>query len=104
MHAWHLPLTRGLVDSGERARLRQAAEQELAARLEPWRQKSPTVFVKDNLHEGHPAHVLVRTAGGAGLLVLGRRSRRSAVGTHTGPVAHALIHHVSRPVVIVPHD
>ncbi|MGP4083889.1 universal stress protein [Streptomyces sp. KR55] len=55
--------------------------------------------------EGRPAHVLVPAAGGAGLLVVGRRRRRAAVGLHhPGPVAHALIHHVHCPVVLVPHD
>jgi hypothetical protein len=62
------------------------------------------VAVRENLHEGRPAHVLVRAANGAGLLVVGRRMRRAAVGSHTGTVAHALIHHVTRPVALVPHD
>ncbi|MFI7296576.1 universal stress protein [Streptomyces sp. NPDC050121] len=61
------------------------------------------VVVRENLHEGRAPHVLVRAAGGAGLLVVGRR-RRAALGLHTGPVAHALLHHVRRPVALVPHD
>jgi nucleotide-binding universal stress UspA family protein len=104
VHAWHVPLARGAVMAGERARLRQAADRRLTALLDPWRQKFPTVFVKENLHEGRPSQVLVRAAGGAGVLVVGHRRRRAAVGPHTGPVAHALIHHVARPVVLVPHD
>ncbi|MEU9166668.1 hypothetical protein AB0D34_02460 [Streptomyces sp. NPDC048420] len=43
--------------------------------------------VRENLHEGRPAHVLVRAANGAGLLVVGRRRRRGAVGSYTGTVA-----------------
>ncbi|MFJ4077669.1 universal stress protein [Streptomyces iakyrus] len=104
VHAWHVPRALGGGDAGERARIRQEAEQRLAVLLEPWRQKFPAVLVRENLHEGRPAHVLVRAAGGAGLLVVGRRRRRAAVGSHTGPVAHALIHHVARPVALVPHD
>ena len=104
VHAWHVPLGLGGADAGERARIRQEAEQRLAVLLQPWRQKFPAVLVKENLHEGRPAHVLVRAAGGAGLLVVGRRRRRVAVGSHTGPVAHALIHQVARPVALVPHD
>jgi nucleotide-binding universal stress UspA family protein len=104
VHAWHVPLTHGVPDAGGRARMREAAEHELAALLDPRRAKYPRVVVRENLHEGRPAHVLVRAAGGAGLLVVGHRRRRAPLGPHTGPVAHALIHHVTRPVVLVPHD
>ncbi|GGZ19622.1 hypothetical protein GCM10010365_44780 [Streptomyces poonensis] len=104
VHAWHVPLTEGLPDAEERALFRQKVERELTALLQPWRAKYPEVYVCATLHEGRPAHVLVRAASGAGLLVLGRRRRRAAVGSHTGPVAHALIHHVNSPVALVPHD
>ncbi|MFF3942944.1 universal stress protein [Streptomyces phaeofaciens] len=104
VHAWHVPLTRGIPGVEERTRIREEAERELAEQLEPWRAKYPGVVVRENLHEGRAAHVLVRAAGGAGLLVVGRRRRRAAVGSHTGPVAHALLHHVHRPVVLIPHD
>lgn len=72
--------------------------------LEPWREKYPTVVVEETLHEGRPAHVLIRAAGGAGLLVVGSRRRPTPMGPRTGPVAHALIHHVRCPVALVPHD
>lgn len=104
MHAWHVPLGRGLVDVEERVRIRRAAERELSALVEPWQRKYPAVFVREELHEGPPAHVLVRAARGAGLLVAGRRRRRATIGSRTGQVAHALIHHVGCPVAIVPHD
>ncbi|GAA2280422.1 stress-inducible protein [Streptomyces ruber] len=104
VHAWHVPLMRGLPDAGERALLRQQAQRDLAALLEPWHAKYPDVFVRETLAEGHPVHALVRAAAGAGLLVVGRRRHRAAVGPHTGPVAHALIHQVTEPVALVPHD
>ncbi|MFJ1967369.1 universal stress protein [Streptomyces sp. NPDC087903] len=104
IRAWHVPLTRHVPDAAERARVRGEAERELAALLEPWHEKYPTVSVMENLHEGRPAHVLVRAAGGAGLLVVGNRRRRATVGSHTGPVAHTLIHHVGCPVALVPHE
>ncbi|MER5435241.1 universal stress protein [Streptomyces sp. NPDC002588] len=104
VHAWHVPLTRAVPGVEERTRIREEAERELADLLEPWRAKYPGVVVRENLHEGRAAHVLVRAAGGAGLLVAGRRRRRAAVGSRIGPVAHALLHHVHRPVVLVPHD
>ncbi|MFE1292790.1 universal stress protein [Streptomyces sp. NPDC058751] len=103
-YAWHVPLTRGVPGVEERTRIRKAAERALAELLEPWRAKHPGVVVHENLHEGRAAHVLVRAAGGAGLLVVGRRRRRTGIGAHTGPVAHALLHHMTQPVVLVPHD
>ncbi|MFI5797885.1 universal stress protein [Streptomyces sp. NPDC051677] len=104
VHAWHVPLTKGVPGVEERTRIRAEAERELAELLEPWRAKYPGVVVRENLHEGRAAHVLVRATGGAGLLVVGRRRWRAAIGSHTGPVAHTLLHHVHRPVVSVPHD
>ncbi|WP_369029824.1 MULTISPECIES: universal stress protein [Streptomyces] len=104
VHAWHVPLSRGVAGPEERARIRAEAERELTAVLEPWRAKYPGVTVHETLHEGRAGHVLVRAAEGAGLLVVGRRRRRVGVGPHTGPVVHALIHHVPQPVVLVPHD
>ncbi|WP_406005162.1 universal stress protein [Streptomyces sp. NBC_00637] len=104
LHAWHVPLVKGLPGVEERTRIRTATERQLTELLEPWQEKYPGVVVRENLHEGRAAHVLVHAAGGAGLLVVGRRRRRTAVGMHTGPVAHALFHHVRPPVVSVPHD
>lgn len=104
VHAWHARVPHGLPDAAERARTKATAERELAELLEPWHAKFPAVSVKEGLHEGRPAHVLVDASAGAGLLVAGHRMRRAAIGAHTGPVAHALIHHVREPVVLVPHD
>ncbi|GHH94540.1 universal stress protein [Streptomyces capillispiralis] len=104
VHAWHVPLSRALPDAAQRTRRRSEAERELAQLLAPWRERYPAVVVEEVLHEGRPAHVLVRAADGADLLVVGSRRRRTVVGSRTGPVAHALVHHVRCPVVLVPHD
>ncbi|MER6410141.1 universal stress protein [Streptomyces humidus] len=104
VHAWHVPLAKGVPGVEERARIREEAERALTEVLAPWRAKYPGVVVRENLHEGHATHVLARAAGGAALLVVGRRRRRAPLGPHTGPVAHALLHHVRRPVALVPHD
>ncbi|MGW3498520.1 universal stress protein [Streptomyces sp. NPDC001020] len=104
VQAWHVPYIRGLPDAQERAQVKAEAERRLEVLLAPWREKFPTVFVRESPYEGRPAHVLVKAAAGAGLLVVGRRRRRPAALPHTGPVAHALIHHVMCPVALVPHD
>ncbi|MEU3844831.1 universal stress protein [Streptomyces sp. NPDC028635] len=103
VHAWHVPYSPGLTAAEQRARARALAEDELARLLAPWRKRFPAVAVLENLHEGRPAHVLVRAAGGAGLVVAGIRRRRTPARPHAGPVAHALIHHVRCPVALVPH-
>jgi len=72
--------------------------------LRPWREKFPGVEVTEQPVVGGPAHHLVEAASGAGLLVVGRRNRGSGIGTHLGPVAHAVMHHVAAPVAVVPHD
>ncbi|MGH4032055.1 universal stress protein [Actinomycetota bacterium Odt1-20B] len=103
VHAWHVPLRHGIVGPDERAVAKDAAERELAVSLRPWRDKFPDVFVRELLVEGRPSHHVIRAARGAGLLVVGRRTRRTAIGSHAGPVTHAVVHHVSCPVVVVPH-
>ncbi|MER7463191.1 universal stress protein [Streptomyces sp. NPDC097981] len=72
--------------------------------LEPWRQKFPDVPVTEQVEMGSAGEVLLSAAAGAELLVVGRRVRHSAVGTRTGSVAHAALHHAPCPVAVVPHD
>ncbi|MEU6394703.1 universal stress protein [Streptomyces sp. NPDC046939] len=76
----------------------------VAAVLRPWRDKYPTVPVTKTVTEGRPAAVLVRAAHDAALLVVGRRGADHQLGAHTGPVAHAVLHHAACPVAVVPHD
>ncbi|GAA3503287.1 hypothetical protein GCM10019016_103970 [Streptomyces prasinosporus] len=79
-------------------------ERTLAAVLRPWREKYPTVPVTETVTEGRTTVALVRAAQDAGLLVVGRRTADHRVGVHTGPVTHAVLHHVRCPVAVVPHD
>ncbi|MHC3472683.1 universal stress protein [Streptomyces sp. 7R007] len=81
-----------------------AAERALAALMAPWREKFPALRVRETVVDGRPAQELLHASTEAGLLVVGRRTRPARLGTHTGPVAHAVMHHVRCPVAIVPHD
>ncbi|MFF7993548.1 universal stress protein [Kitasatospora xanthocidica] len=72
--------------------------------LAPWLARRPEVDVTPDLIRGSATVTLVDAAADARLLVLGRRVRRTLLGTHLGPVAHAAIHHVHCPVALVPHD
>ncbi len=52
---------------------------------------------------GTAAGHLVEASKEASLLIVGRRIRRAAVGAHIGPVTHAVLHHATTPVAVVPH-
>ncbi|MFF3618893.1 universal stress protein [Streptomyces sp. NPDC002467] len=71
--------------------------------LEPWRVKHPEVEVVAHVEQGTGGHVLLAAASDAQLLVVGRRVRESAMGAHIGSVAHAVLHHSTCPVAVVPH-
>ncbi|MGW6316522.1 universal stress protein [Streptomyces sp. NPDC055099] len=71
--------------------------------LRPWRQKFPSVEVLEESRYGAPAEHLVDASGEACLVVVGRRVRRSSLGVHIGPIAHAVLHHAAVPVAVVAH-
>lgn len=75
----------------------------LAEALAPWRKRFPGVPVIENVEMGSAGQLLLSAASRARLLVVGRRVRRSPVGTRIGSVAHAALHHAPCPVAVVPH-
>ena len=104
VHSWHVPYAQTAAVARMSAVAQQAAERALDAMLRPWREKYPTVKVLELVENGRPAQQLLDASQDAGLLVVGRRIRPARLGTHTGPVAHAVMHHVRCPVAIVPHE
>ncbi|MFG2561845.1 universal stress protein [Streptomyces sp. NPDC048496] len=107
VHGWNPPpyYAYGLsVDfelCGELSRQEAGALTEI---LRPWRQKYPDVEVVEESRYGTAANHLVDASREASLVVVGRRIRRSSVGTRIGPVTHAVLHHATAPVAVVPHD
>ncbi|GGW40828.1 universal stress protein [Streptomyces lucensis JCM 4490] len=79
-------------------------KQALADALQPWRERFPDVPVAEHVEMGSAAQVLLSVAGGAQLMVVGRRARRTAVGARIGSVAYGVLHHADCPVAVVPHD
>ncbi|MFG3490570.1 universal stress protein [Streptomyces sp. NPDC047972] len=71
--------------------------------LEPWQAKHPDVDATARVAVGSAGLELVAASRTASLVVLGRRTRRSALGPHLGSVAHAVLHHSPAPVALVPH-
>ncbi|MGW0758404.1 universal stress protein [Streptomyces sp. NPDC002814] len=107
VHGWNLPpyyvygLSADLDQHSDIARQQAAA---LSEALRPWRQKYPAVEVSEESRSGSPANHLVDASREASLVVVGRRIRRSPIGTHIGPVAHAVLHHATAPVAVVAHS
>lgn len=76
----------------------------LVSLLAPWRQQWPGVAMDEWVTAGPAAQRLIEAARDAGLLVVGRRVHRPALGVRIGPVTHAAVHHVRCPVAVVPHS
>ncbi|MEU0227990.1 universal stress protein [Streptomyces sp. NPDC006284] len=83
--------------------LEQYERKALGEALAPWRERFPDVPVIEHVEMGSAGQVLLSVAGGAQLMVVGRRARRTAVGARIGSVAHGVLHHADCPVAVVPH-
>lgn len=79
------------------------AEKALSAALTPWREKYPQISVAHTIDLARPSGVVLKAAAQAGLVVVGRRVHRPALGVRIGPVTHAVLHHAAAPVAVVPH-
>lgn len=107
LHGWNLPpyyvygLAADLQLHDEIVGQQAAA---LAEVMRPWRPKYPEIEVTAESPSGSPGVRLVDSAREASLVVIGRRVRRSPLGAHIGPVAHAVLHHSTAPVAVVAHD
>ncbi|MEU5293772.1 universal stress protein [Streptomyces umbrinus] len=108
LHGWSLPVSSrgygGIVDPEYDAELTARVRHELSDVLRPWRAKFPGVEVNEQTVIGGAGSHLVDASRDAALVVVGRRTRNAQFGTHIGPVAHAVLHHATAPVAVVPHD
>ncbi|MFG3182412.1 universal stress protein [Streptomyces nigra] len=77
---------------------------ELSDVLRPWQDRYPALEIHAQATIGGAGRHLVDASYDAALVVVGRRTRRAAVGAHIGPVTQALLHHAVAPVAVVPHD
>ncbi|WP_338693137.1 universal stress protein [Streptomyces sp. Q6] len=82
--------------------LRGRAEKALLDLLAPWQDSHPQVPVTLTVELDGAAGVLLQAAADAGLVVVGRRLHRPALGPRIGPVTHAVLHHTAAPVAVVP--
>jgi nucleotide-binding universal stress UspA family protein len=105
VHAWQPPVPWGAgpVQPGEVERRDLQHQHALALRdaLAAAHTRFPTVEATSAEMSGPPARVLVEETEKASLLVVGRRRHRPV--SALGPVVHAVLHHASCPVAVVPH-
>ncbi|MEO3808177.1 universal stress protein [Sphaerisporangium sp. B11E5] len=66
------------------------------------RVRHPEVKVAEQDIAGHPVDVLLDASEGAEALVIGSRGRGGVTGLVLGSVSHALIHHATCTIVVVP--
>ncbi|MFE7659151.1 universal stress protein [Streptomyces bottropensis] len=107
VHGWNPPpyYAYGLaVDLELHASLALRENTVLTEVVRPWRKKFPHVEVTEESHYGTPGNHLVDASREASLVVVGRRIRRNPFGAHIGPVTHAVLHHCTAPVAVVPHN
>ncbi|MFE9021431.1 universal stress protein [Streptomyces sp. NPDC007808] len=107
VHGWSLPPYFAYGLPADPALNDELARQETNAveeALAPWREKFPGVEVVEQTAVGNAGAHLVDAAADASLVVVGRRIRQSPLGARIGPVTHAVLHHATAPVAVVPHD
>ncbi|MEV5953120.1 universal stress protein [Streptomyces sp. NPDC051987] len=106
VHAWSPPpyYAYGMpVDPTLHQALTLEQSRTLAEVLSPWRHKYPDVTTTEESRCGSAADLLVAASREASLVVVGRRIRRGALGSHIGHVTHAVLHHSTAPVAVVAH-
>jgi nucleotide-binding universal stress UspA family protein len=97
--AWHIPLAAYAGHGASPAAgttledtVRIAAEGIAGAAADRVRELTPEVEVETRVVQGQPADVLIDTATGADLLVVGAPSRHSVSGALTSPAVQCAVH------------
>ncbi|MCX4776588.1 universal stress protein [Streptomyces sp. NBC_01264] len=107
VHGWKLPPASGyspVLKASVAREVDHTVAEMLDDMLMPWRMKFPDVRLEEQTFIGSAGRELVQATTGADLVVIGRRIRRSPMGTHLGPIAHAVLHHTAAPVAVLAHD
>ncbi|MET9550328.1 universal stress protein [Streptomyces sp. NPDC006627] len=108
VHSWALPAVHGPDMGGAlpilMTEVAEDARRSLDETLAAWTQKFPGVPVVRDCRQGRPAEHLTELSHDARLVVVGRKVRHGRFGTHIGAVTHAVLHHSTAPVAVVPHD
>jgi nucleotide-binding universal stress UspA family protein len=82
--------------------LRRDAREILNTTLKEPSRLHPAVRVIPEAFDGLARDGLLRASASADLVVVGAHHRHGSIGMQLGPVNHAVLHHASCPVAIVP--
>lgn len=106
VRAWRCPVfeTGGHPGHGSVERHEEQAAAVLTDVLYEPHRAHPAVEVQRRSAEGPVHHVLLGASAEAGLVVLGAPRRRRHTGLQLGRVTHALLHHATCPVAVVPES
>ncbi|MEE1769981.1 universal stress protein [Streptomyces sp. JV185] len=107
LHTWMLPPLAGsgaAYNPEVNAQIARSKQTGLEKMLRPWQDMYPAVGLEAEVMVGPASDHLLEAGSDAGLMVVGRRVRRSSIGTHIGPVAHAVLHHSRAPVAVIAHE
>ncbi|GAA2496598.1 universal stress protein [Streptomyces thermolineatus] len=111
VHTWNFPAVYAYaygygmsIETDLRGDLERAQTQALTEVLAPWRERFPGVQITPEVVSGPASEQLLQRANTADLVIVGRRHRAAPVGPRLGSVAHAVLHHATCPVAVVPHD
>ncbi|MGW8378159.1 universal stress protein [Streptomyces sp. ODS28] len=106
VHGWSLPPSfgyGGILETGANAEVAARVRRMMTEVLRTWQEKFPDVTVRTGTAVGGAGPALADASRDAALVVVGRRIRKSPLGSHIGPVTHAALHHAGAPVAVVPH-
>lgn len=108
VHVWDLHRTYGYTVPASSPQMKRELHaekaEEFSALVDPFRERFGGVHVIEDLVEGPTVNGLLLAGAKAGLLVVGRRRRRTPLGARIGSVAHGAVHHAPCPVAVVAHD
>ena len=100
--AWRVPSGYGLAPIGDGAvDFEGDAKKILADALSEVGRAESDVVIRPSVVEGQAADVLVWTARGADLLVVGSRGHGEFTSALLGSVSHYCVHHASCPVLVI---
>lgn len=102
-YAWHQPLNRpdSWPQGTDDPHVRADFERALATVIDDLHAKYSSVPVEVVDEVEHPALVLGRQSSQADIVVIGGRGHRAVTGMLLGSVAHAILRHVDRPIIVV---
>ena len=97
VYCWH----GGKARDGQPA-IPSEAEQWLDTSTAPWRADQAGVTVHLEVRRAHPVEGLIDAVAPDGVLVVGRHSHRSEHRRHVGSTSLGVLHHMTRPLIVVP--